>query len=90
MGVVEAAQISQRPGQVAERAALFPRVALPPGGGHGGPLGLGPVVPAAPPVQEEGQRPRHVADVPVKAKVGGEAQGGEQGRARSRGAQPAS
>jgi hypothetical protein len=80
VGVVEAAEIGQRKGQVAVRASLFHRVAEPFCGGHGGPLRLGPVVPVAPPVQEDEQRQRQMADVPVEAKAGREFERGEKGR----------
>ncbi|MCP9951979.1 hypothetical protein LUX33_28435 [Actinomadura madurae] len=85
MGVVEVPEVGQRPGQVAVRAGLFRGVARPAGRGQRGPPGLGLVVPAALPVQEDEQRPRQMADVPVEHEFGGELQGGEERGALGRG-----
>ena len=78
MGVVVAAQVGVCDGEVAVRAGLGGPVVQPSRGVQGGVLGGGPVVPVAPPVEEDEQCQGQLAGVAVEPGAGGLVDGCEQ------------
>src|SRR5262249_11420168 len=71
VGVVEATQPGVGAGEVAVGVSLCGRVGQPPGGGHRGAPGSGPVVPMPPSVEERPQGPGQLPGVGVEPGDGG-------------------
>ena len=78
VGIVVVAQLNIGAGEIAVGAGLRGRIGQPSGGGHGGVLGGGEIVPVPSPVEEAEEGPGQLPGVGVVPGGGGVVDGGEQ------------